>query len=222
MSDIPETLPDEALAATNPSRGKPDAAPAVEHHHGEVRLGPSRLYPLWLLFINPFTWVAVGFMLFAYSAEFRQWIYNFADGLAFIQRGMIQFFVWNKTLLLPFWVWPTLVSVLYATVRAMTTHYVLTDDGILSVRHGLLSLRSPGGPFQQYIDTIPLGLVRDADLKRGLAELIMGTGTISLRSRETADGSGWSHLYHVPQAESARRMILSHSPVHDTKVIVSA
>lgn len=223
MSDIPENLPDEALAAVDRKPGAPEheeRTPAP--HSGVVRLGPTPLYLPWLLFINPLTWLGIALMVFAWSAEFRAWAYHLCDGLSMLQRGMISYFVWNKSLMIPFWFWPLFASTFYATIRALTTHYVLSDDGILTIKHGLLTIRSPGGPFQQYLDTIPLGLVRDADLRRGLPEMIMGTGTISIRSRESADGSGWSHLYHVPHAERARAQILDHSPVRDTKVIVSA
>lgn len=217
----PEFLPDHADVAVDPGKGPATReTPTPVAHSGMHRFGPSRLYALWILAFNPLTWVAVLLGQFAHNGHFREWLYHLMDGLTGVQRGMIHFYVWQKALAVPIWVWPAVMVLTYMMVRITTTHYHLADDGILTIKHGLLSLKSPGGPFAQYVDTIPMGLVLDVDLRRGITEMLIGTGTLSLHSREAATG-GSADLYHVPHAEKTRVLLMSHSPARDARVIVS-
>ena len=221
MSDVPEFLPDSAAVAVDPgarTAGEREVAPPPGN---SIRLGPSRLYAFWILGFNPLSWMAMTLAAFAHSAHFRAWLYSVMAGLPGVQRGMIHYYVWQKGTFLPLWFWPAAIVVIYMAVRITTTHYYLTSDGILSIKHGLLSLRSPGGPLAQYTDTIPMGLVLDVDLRRGLTEMIIGTGTLALRSREAASGNGWAMLYHVPKADKVRLTLMAHCPVRDARVVVS-
>lgn len=221
MNNIPENLPDEALVAVDPCDLRPaEVADKPHAHAGLVRLGPSRLHAIWILFFSPFAWLALLLGTFAHSAHFRAGLYNLMSGMPDIQRGMIEFYIWQQDRQVPIWVWPALIVLGYMAVRITTTHYHLTDDGILTVKHGLLSLKSPAGPFAQYVDAIPMGLVLDVDLRRGITEMLIGTGTLALRSREAAKGGSVS-LHHVPKAETARNLLMGHSPARDARVIVS-
>lgn len=187
---------------------------------GVLRFGPTRWMAAVYVLLNPATYFAVALFLFAISPHFREWLWNLLGDSPSAQKKLVEFWLWHKSLMIPLWIWFAAITALYAYLRVKTTNYFI-KDGILIIEHGLLDLKGPSGPFAQYVDSIALSLVIDVNVKRGITEMLLGTGTLDITSRESVTKGGHAILKHVPNSERVRAALMDGSSVRDAKVIIS-
>ncbi len=210
MSDSPTVV-----APANDAQG---GGRAPTPTNGQIRIGPSRFMAVFLTIINPLLWVGALLEQYQFNGTFREWLYQATENVT-VHDWMIRFWVWQNTFSVPVWVWPAALGAIYVFVRVVSTNYYIRGE-LLLVNHGWFARGSPKGRFHAFEDTIALQLVMDVNIERDLLDLLVGTGTLIVASREAEGGK--SHLRHVRNPRRVRDAIMAGSGVASARIIVSA
>lgn len=133
--------------------------------------------PYGHLFIHPVFYVGASLAIFQALPRVRVFLWDLWSYRSY-RHGLLG--LWDFLSAWPFL--PTgllLLAAAHVTVRYRTSRFSMTEDYVY-LQTGLLSFRSPGGPFSLYNDPIAFSTITDANTQRGLLGFLTGTGTILL------------------------------------------
>lgn len=195
---------------------------SVEDSQETVSFGPNLFYIGGTILACPFTWLAGIEALFHYSIVARTLLWQ-AAGLIGANEKVLQFLYWLRMKPIPLWIVLLLVAAIYSIIRFSTSSFRITGSGDLMVNTGLLGLKTTGGPFVCYDNTIPAELIVDVNVSRNLIQLVLGTGTLVVSFSEFIGRSTVTmtiRLPYVNDPEVLRKKLMSRSGVKNARYYV--
>ena len=188
--------------------------PSVSTHNA-TRFGPSPFMPIGGVLFHPLAWLGALWLTFWHSPTFqaRLWSFRFAPWRHAIRA------LWEFTQahpLLPIGV--VLLAVAHVAIRYVSSYYAYNED-YLFVQHGLLSIGTPGGPFAISNDPVPFSTIIDAEAEKGLLGLLTGTGTLHIKTSESAGKP--VVLVWVRHVNEVQREILARAGIRNARILSS-